>query len=1012
MNKKAKWDGLEKIKFIQKRRKELNEENPYALNYLQRLFLNIERSVILNFLIVATGILIFISFLNLLLNYFPIQEWVNFPVSDANSARYFFSAVSQSLAALLAISFTVLLIYLQISTDRYSIQTVKYIFYSWMAILVITIFLITMIYSFFELSKINDYFVINLVDTTSTWNNSILIILILTILCALFLIIFFYKTIFDLMPENFIKNSGLRIKKAFIFTLDFRQSVQIKNEFFHNRIIEMENVETDYFSSHFGTSTSRYSIETSKTGFVKDITIKKIRKCSKLLSSISNDCKLKLNIPIGGRISSEVNILGFVEGSDKAIIPEIERLLKKAYKIDTRKNWMLEDYNELAPLSSLTTKAIKDWEKGVAETALIELTDAIIENSRAYKNFGLIPSVMKAIWWWRPFLNESFGHLIKLMNVGIKESDSDIINLILDLNRRIGNESISLQDLDTLKRVTRFFLHFSYKLEDDFIDWILLYSRYLDLKAIFELDGIKDNIEYVKKSVHFFEELVDYYRDLTKIFLDKQTRFAIVSLSRLFEISSNINRFMYDNTQYQLELKLEEVEPESNEFQKIKNELEIIAEKEKVSKRLKSYMGEAVYSIGCYTMTNIEKEKLSVEYTQPIFDMLLDFFKGNSLEEIFNELDLFSLFPIDHWFGEYEEGELHVIEQNYIDRFYLLISALLHKKEMKNLNEIKPIERFNEIRLEKFKKEFEKLKEEAHIWDQLFEGRSQKYFEDTLKRLEECTGEREENLREKVIQAELSKERVEKVNADILTNTKIHTEARNFVGAEVVTEEDINFVYWGRNTLIDKIFFVDESVDSTTSHVYDNIGVDIGKEIGMGESEYLIKQIFEKLNTKENKIEFETFSRRNLGTAKKELEERGFMATTLLTSLDLSFNLWRTEGFTYSDREAEETPIPYGIIDGIEVYHSRVLPKEFAIIFDKTQIGKMKIREDLKPIITTDFDKDLIIQKELEAGRITEEQKEEKLRELDEKVNIKALEKIKFEFGNVKAGLVLVIKSQ
>ena len=44
-------------------------------------------------------------------------------------------------------------------------------------------------------------------------------------------------------------------------------------------------------------------------------------------------------------------------------------------------------------------------------------------------------------------------------------------------------------------------------------------------------------------------------------------------------------------------------------------------------------------------------------------------------------------------------------------------------------------------------------------------------------------------------------------------------------------------------------------------------------------------------------------------------------------------------------------------------------------------------------------------------SKIMEEQREERLKELDGKVNIKALEKIKFEFGSHKAGLVLFIKS-
>ena len=69
------------------------------------------------------------------------------------------------------------------------------------------------------------------------------------------------------------------------------------------------------------------------------------------------------------------------------------------------------------------------------------------------------------------------------------------------------------------------------------------------------------------------------------------------------------------------------------------------------------------------------------------------------------------------------------------------------------MEEIKPIERFNESQLEDFKKEFKKLEDNTPIWNQLFEDTSQKYFEATLKRIEECTGESEENLREKVRQA-------------------------------------------------------------------------------------------------------------------------------------------------------------------------------------------------------------------------------------------------------------------
>ncbi len=1007
---------LEKRKFIQKYRKDLNEHNSYALKCRERIRLKIERNIALKFLIVTTLTFIFIYLSNYFFNN-PINDWVagiyvkyiNFPLSDEESARYFFSAVPQSLAALLAISFTVLLIYLQISVDRYSIQTVRYVFHGWGAVTVLSIFLTTIIYSFFKLGNIR-----NMGDAIFLGGCTIYTTFILTVLCGLFLILFFYKTISSLTPENFIRQSGERIKKASIVTLDFTQLILIKNTFFKNKINDMENVEEPHFFADFGSSDSKHCIKTSKRGFVQDIDVFKIDKCSKLLSSVSDDCKLQLKIPIEGKVSSVSNVLGFIEGPNSKIISKVERLVKKAYKIDNKKTWMIEDYNELEPISSLTIKAIKDFEKGVAETALIELTDTIIEYIKARKNFELMPSFEQTeeIRFGRHFIDESFKHLEKIMEISIKESDPDIIDLIFYRNKIIGNESITLQDLDAFKKVVRFYLYFSYRLEDNGIERILLNSGDLELKTIFDLEKEKENIIYIKFSEYALMELANHYKNLTKILMDNQTRFAITSLEKLLEINRGIDRLMYDNTEFQLEMELKKLEPESNEHQKIKNKLEIIEEKKKVSRKLKSNLEFITYSIGAYAMVNLEREKYTIEFSQPIFDKLVDFFKENNLEKTFDRAKKIDYFiSIDHWFRESEDEKAHFVDMSYVDRFYLLMTTLLYRTGKKKLEEIKPIERFNESQLEDFKKEFKKLEDNTPIWDRLFEDTSQKYFEATLKKLEERTGESKENLREKVRQAELSEERVEKVKSDIITHTKRHLEARNFINTEVVTEDDEKFIYYGINTFLDKITFVDEAVDPTTYHCYDIIGTSIGREIGMGESEYIIKHIFEKMNIKENRMPFETFSIQNLNTAKARLEERGFRATTILIALDLGRDLWRTEEFSYSDKQSEEIPIPYGTIDGIEIYHSRKLPKEVAIIFDKTRIGTLKILEELSPIITTDFDKEKIIKKELKEGIIMEEQMEERLKELDGKVNIKALEKIKFEFGSHEAGLMVFIKS-
>ena len=1008
-------DNLKKWFVIQKTWNESNLKNDYAMKWWNRLLFKIERNLLLKFFIVLLFVFILITILNhfisnpvnqLITDYYI--EYIGFPRSDDNTARYFFSAVPQSLSALIAISFTVMLIYLQISVDKYSIHTVKYVFDRWGAISVLTLFMVTIIYSFFELGKIRD-----IEGATFQFDSKIQIILILTIVCIFSLVYFFYKTISSLIPENFVRDSGKRIRKVFVATLDFTQLIRIKNTYFKNKIDNLENIELSYFLGNFGLSDSNHPISTTKRGLVCDIDFSKIKKCSKLLFSDSKDNKLKLNIPMEGKVSSASNILGYIECSDNGTIHEVEKLVKKAYKIDDKKTTMLEDYKELTPISSLTIKAIKDYDIGVAEGALDELSDIIIEYVKRRKNFGLMPSCEQVgeVRFGRDFLDESFIQLEKIMKVSIKDSESDIIDEILYRNIRIGRESIILQDLETFKKVIQFCLYFSYRLEEDSIDRNLLYSRDLQTDIIYYLDGEKNSIDYVKCAEYLLNELINYYGKLTRILMDKQTHFTLTCLGKLLSLNHDFDRFIYDNTKHQLDFEFRQLKPEDDTYKQIEKNLEVIEEKEKISLRLKSKFNFIIYNIGTYIMVNLERGKYNIDFSRPIFDKLVEVFKKNNLEDIFNEILRVDSLPFDNWFHEHvDDGEAYFVDTTHIDRFYILMTALLFQKG-KKLKEIKVIDKFNETQLETFKIEFKKLNDKSGIWDQLLEGKTNEYFDKILERLEECAKDRDNNLREKIRTSDLSDERVEKVKSDIISHTTKYFEVANYINVKETIVEDNGFIYRGINTLVDKKYFVDETVDPTTYYDYNSLGGIYGRDIGIGESEYLINQIFEKLNIKQNQIQFETFSIKNLNEAKEQLKDRGFNATTILMSFDLSNKLWHLNEFTHSERKSDDIPIPYGTIEDIEIYHNRVIPKKVAIIFDKAHIGTLKVKEALNPRITMDFDKKEIIKKELKEGKIKPENKEERMNELDEKVNIIALEKIKFKFGNPEAGLVLFIDS-
>lgn len=998
---------IKKLAFIRKTRKELNEKNPDSLNYLKRRLYQVEKNIVLKYIFVT--ILIFLSIA--LLNYFfenvessVYDNYINFPLSDVNSARYFFSTIPQSLAALVAISFTVLLIYLQISVDKYSIQTVKYVFDRWEAVMVLSIFWITIIYSLFKLGKVRD------MEASFPWDHEMKTIFILTILCTVFLIVLFHKIISSLMPENFMRKSNERIKKASIRALDFVQLIQIKNDFFKHKINSLKNVDESYHYGAFGLL-SGHPITTQQYGFIQDIDFTKIEKASKLLHSISGDCRLQLNKPIEEWVSSEANVLAYIECPEDEIIRKVETLVKRAYKIDNKKRWILEDYKELEPLSSLTIKAIKDFDTGVAEIALEQLTDTVINYARARKHFGLMPSCEQAknMRFGRYFLDESFGRFKNVAEVSIKENNSHIVNLIIYLTRTIGDKSIALQDLDALKKVTQFYLYFSHRLEDDFIYLILHESNNLEMKTQFDLENEINNIDYIKSSKFILDELIDYYGSMSKILIDKQNRFTIKSLSKLLRMYRDLERLTYDNRKFELKRNFERLKPANSEYIKIKNELEIIEEKEIIGKELKLNIDLKVYSIGSYLMVNLEREKHTIGFSIPLFDKLADYYKRNNLEETFGKLSKTGFMTLHHWFNEIDDGDAHFINTSHSDRFYLLMNAILHRKG-KKLNEIRVINQFNKTRLDTIKAECIKLKDKSHIWDQLLKTDSKKYFDDILIRLEECAVEREINLGQKIRQAELSSARVEKVKSDILSHIKRYSVARNFINIEHVVGECTDYASFGKNTLYEKIFFLSDTIDPTTTYDYSNIGDIVGSQIGIGESEYIVKQIFERINIKKNIIHFDILSIQNLNVAREMLKERGFTATTILISPYLNHELWRIKEFTHSESQTDEIPRPFGTLDGIEFYPNRVIPNGVAIIFDKNQIATLKIIEKLNPTITTDFDKEEIIKTELKEGKINDEQKDERLNELDGKVNIRALEKIKFEFGNDEAGLVLFFK--
>jgi hypothetical protein len=284
---------------------------------------------------------------------------------------------------------------------------------------------------------------------------------------------------------------------------------------------------------------------------------------------------------------------------------------------------MLTDYKELEPISSLTINAIKFFEKGVVETALEEYTNTIVEYIKIRKSFGLMPSFEQSreLHLERSFLEEAFYQLEKMMKLSIKESDTDIIKQIIYHNKKIAYEAVNLQDLETLNNATKFYLYFSYKLDDELINEILLQSYSLAQKILFDMDKEKSDIHYVNGSKYILNSLFNFYGEFIKISIEKQKKVAIISLDKFLQLNHFFERFLsYDYSQFGLEIKLKSLNVESEEYKNIQEKLNIIEEKKKLNTHLKDSLGKIFYSIGTYTMLNLESGKSAIEFSGLIFE--------------------------------------------------------------------------------------------------------------------------------------------------------------------------------------------------------------------------------------------------------------------------------------------------------------------------------------------------------------------------------------------------------
>ena len=128
---------------------------------------------------------------------------------DANSARYLLSALPQSLAALFAISFSVLIIAIEFSASKYTPKVLHFllesIFKDFQIVGVITFFILTMLLNFVTLAHIEGSRISNELRMLTSLSVA------LTAYCFLLIVNLFRRVPKFFNPEDIIQNLKLKI---------------------------------------------------------------------------------------------------------------------------------------------------------------------------------------------------------------------------------------------------------------------------------------------------------------------------------------------------------------------------------------------------------------------------------------------------------------------------------------------------------------------------------------------------------------------------------------------------------------------------------------------------------------------------------------------------------------------------------------------------------------------------------------------------------------------------------
>lgn len=692
---------LRRKSYINQKKKELNKNNPYRLTWKDNILRFLEKDVLNKFsTIVIISIVSLICAriaINYTLLYSPISYFSSEVLGSLDSVSFytelmkdFYTTIISILATILSISIAILLLYLQIVSDKYSIEFTSYTFTKWEGIRVISVFLVTIVYSLYNLLTIKQ-------NITSCDFSDLIVAFLLTILCLILLFSYMYNTLKSLLPQNFIKEQFNLIDKSSRLALDFYQDKKLIISYLQEELSDIENIKiVSDRSNKITPHNLENPIDPLKYGVIVDIDVKRLKQCSELMKRVSEKCKLVVFLLPNLMVKNSKDVLGYVECDDEKTINYVKKLVLAAYVINDANHYVY-DHSNFSPITSFMNKMIRDHEITVLKTSVDHFTKSICKYIEYAKEFSLFSDetsdLHTKVTILPGFIHNYYDSLKQVSKVALDESDVESINILLHSNLKIGIKLIEMNNTSKFENVLGFFKDID-KYDDTFTDKIL--DRLLDLEETWYIQYRKNICKKENIKYGYIEKIINYCTDRTKELIDKSPEYSIGYINRLCNIKIRIQEI--------------KEQKQKDEFSQL--------------------LDENLFITGICIMLKVERKQYPIETAFRILDILEIYFRKYVLDQTYitnlnNERIHFSVLNWMH--------SPH-LKSGYKERFFILLKSLSYKKS-NNLLFTRELDSYIRDRHDLFNEQANNLSTNVDIWNEIFEGDSTVYFKKVAEKL-------------------------------------------------------------------------------------------------------------------------------------------------------------------------------------------------------------------------------------------------------------------------------------